>query len=200
MATVVLLPLAPWARDSAGFAGGAFGAPNDRARWQAVGSCDPARRAGGAVPGVEMAPCSRAAGGRSQDDRGSDHGRTRGRSERGRACYRWSSTRPWCFTPSPTTPQIHFYLIGPGLSRDKCRHSGRGSASPGPAKLVAAAGREGWRAAELRSWVAAAGREAWGPAELRSWVGAGRREAWGPAATSQISKVQPERADLRICR
>jgi hypothetical protein len=38
----------PRAWDCAGFAGGAFGASNDRARWQAVGSSHPARRAAAA--------------------------------------------------------------------------------------------------------------------------------------------------------
>jgi hypothetical protein len=65
-----------------GFAGGAFLAPNDRRRGEAVGSpvC-PARKP--AFPGCETAP----------------PWRTQAR----RACYRWSSTRPWCFTPSPAS-------------------------------------------------------------------------------------------------
>jgi hypothetical protein len=44
----VLLPLAPGHGTVLRFAGEGFGASNDRARWQAVGSSHPARRAAAA--------------------------------------------------------------------------------------------------------------------------------------------------------
>ncbi len=92
-----VLAACPRAWDCAGFAGGAFLAPNDRRRGEAVGSpvC-PARKP--AFPGCETAP----------------PWRTQAR----RACYRWSSTRPWCFTPSLRRLRLSLWTSGAGWPHD----------------------------------------------------------------------------------
>ena len=63
-----MLPLVPWRWTVLRFAGEAFIASNDQRRGAAVGSFRSRPARFGAVPGFEMAPCSRAVAGGSRRD------------------------------------------------------------------------------------------------------------------------------------